>query len=129
MTENISIDDLEERRQLAVNEYVFPDRGGTGCLVEPRRQMKHVIDQSGVKFSVHDLRRTFITIAESLDISAYTLKRLINHKVSSDVTDGYIISDAERLRVPAQQIADFLKEHIGLTSNTDNVVALRGAHR
>lgn len=47
---------------------------------------------------IHDLRRTFITIAESLDISAYALKRLLNHKMNNDVTAGHIIIDAERLR-------------------------------
>ncbi len=31
----------------------------------------------------HDLRRTFITIAESLDISAYAVKRLANHKMAN----------------------------------------------
>jgi hypothetical protein len=33
-----------------------------------------------VAFSLHDLRRTFITIAESLGFPAYTLKRLLNHR-------------------------------------------------
>ena len=40
--------------------------------------------------TLHDLRRTFITAAESLDISAYAVKRLVNHKMSWDVTAGYI---------------------------------------
>jgi hypothetical protein len=47
-------------------------------------------------------------VAESLDIPAYALKRLLNHKMSGDVTAGYIVSDVERLRKPMQQIADFL---------------------
>jgi integrase len=38
---------------------------------------------SGVSFCIHDLRRTFATIAESLDISAYALKRLLNHKAQA----------------------------------------------
>jgi hypothetical protein len=54
------------------------------------------------------LRRTFITIAESLDISAYTLKRLVNHKMTNDVTAGHIISDVERLRDPMQRITSQL---------------------
>ena len=58
-----------------------------------------MVNDSGVSFSAHDLRRTFITIAESLDISVYALKRLLNHKMTNDVTAGYIITDVERLRV------------------------------
>ena len=57
---------------------------------------------------LHDLRRTFITIAESLDIPAYALKRLLNHKTANDVTAGYIITDVERLRRPMQQITDHI---------------------
>lgn len=70
--------------------------------------MAKVIQESGVHFTVHDLRRTFITVAESLNISAYALKSLLNHKMSNDVTAGYIIKDAERLREPIQKITDYL---------------------
>lgn len=73
-----------------------------------RFALSRVIKQSGVRFSIHDLRRTFITIAESLDISAYALKRLLNHKMNNDVTAGYIIADVERLRKPMQAITDYI---------------------
>lgn len=53
--------------------------------------------RSGVRVTRHDLRRTFITIAEGLDISPYTIKRLVGHTVGSDVTGGYIISQRQRL--------------------------------
>ena len=63
---------------------------------------------SGICYTLHELRRTYITIAESLEISPYSIKCLVNHKMANDVTSGYIVSDIERLRRPAQQIADFL---------------------
>ena len=72
--------------------------------------MAKVTEASGINFTVHDLRRTFITIAESLDISAYAVKRLVNHKMNNDVTAGYIIADVERLRKPMQLITDNLLE-------------------
>jgi hypothetical protein len=53
-------------------------------------------------------------IAESLDISAYAVKRLVNHKMNHDVTAGYIVSDVERLRKPMQQITDYIVGQIGL---------------
>ena len=70
--------------------------------------MAHVTKATGIAFTVHDLRRTFITIAESLDIPAYALKRLMNHKMTNDVTAGYIIADVERLRKPMQLITDYI---------------------
>lgn len=101
--------ELFQRRKIgASGKSVFPGDGAGGHMVEPRKQMAKVIQESGVHFTVHDLRRTFITVAESLDISAYALKSLLNHKMSNDVTAGYIIKDPERLRVPMQKITDYL---------------------
>ena len=69
--------------------------------------MRQVREVSGVSFTPYDLRRTFITVAESLDLSGYTLKRLLNHKIQdSDVTAGYIVTDVERLRDPMSRIAE-----------------------
>lgn len=113
---------LQKRRQNADGIYVFSGTGSGGYLVEPRKQMAKVIATSGVSFTVHDLRRTFITIAESLDIPAYALKRLLNHKSNSDVTAGYIVIDVERLRRPMQQIADYI---LRVASNTnENILPL-----
>lgn len=81
--------------------------------------MAHVIKNSGVQFTVHDLRRTFITIAESLDITAYALKRLMNHKMSNDVTAGYIIVDVERLRKPMQLITDYILKCMEVIESAD----------
>lgn len=98
------------RRQANVlSNYVFPGRDNRGPLVEPKKQIALVIERSGILYSLHDLRRTFITIAESLDIPPYAIKRLVNHKMSNDVTAGYIISDVERLREPTQKIANFIE--------------------
>jgi len=101
---------FQDRLELAVNDYVFPGKEGEGHLVEPKRQVAHVVETSGVAFTLHDLRRTFITIAESLDIPMFAIKRLVNHKMSGDVTAGYIVSDVERLRDPMQRITDRLIE-------------------
>lgn len=96
--------ELLSQRQHNGSTYVFPSRGASGHLENVDYQVRAIRKASGVDFMIHDLRRTFITIAESLDISAYALKRLLNHKGSS-VTEGYIIADVERLRSPMEKIA------------------------
>jgi integrase len=110
---------LSNRRKKAISPYVFPGSGATGYIVEPRKQIAKVIESTGIEFTVHDLRRTFITIAESLDIPAYALKRLLNHKMSQDVTAGYIVMDVERLRKPMQQITDFLLSSMGVKCHAE----------
>ncbi len=78
--------------------------------------MDQVTRTSGVDFTLHDLRRRILTIAESLDVPHYALKRLANHRDSSDVTAGHIVADVERLREPMQRITDFILEHVGKAS-------------
>lgn len=102
------------RKAKATTPYVFANELGKGGLTDPKKQIRNVVNESGVSFTVHDLRRTFITNAESLDISAYSLKRLLNHKMTNDVTAGYIITDVERLRAPMQKITDYILSCIGL---------------
>jgi len=110
---------LHSRKLVSISEYVFAGTGAGGYIVEPRKQIAKVIKESEVSFTVHDLRRTFITIAESLDIPAYALKRLLNHKMNNDITAGYIITDVERLRKPMQQISDYLLKCMGLLKSAD----------
>jgi integrase len=90
------------------SKYVFPSADKEAHIIEPRKQTAKVKADSGVMFTIHDLRRTFITIAESLDISAYAVKRLVNHKMTNNITAGYIISDVEKLRQPMQLITNYL---------------------
>ena len=99
---------LVHRKQSSRSPFIFPGDGECGYMVEPRPQIRKVIARSGVTFTLHDLRRTFISAAEALDISMYTIKRLANHKMGNDVTTGYIVTDIERLRAPMQQVTDFL---------------------
>ena len=66
-----------------------------------------------------DLRRTYMTVAENTDISALALKAVVNHSLGDDVTAGYVQMTVDRLRDPAQRVADRLKERcgIGVTAN------------
>lgn len=105
---------LSERKAEAQTDYVFPGQGHPGAIVEPRAGVQWVIQESGVTFTLHDLRRTFITTATGLGVHIYLIKRLVNHKLSNDVTEGYTISDVEHLREPAQRIADFLQKACGI---------------
>lgn len=103
-------DMFKRRRETAgTNEWVFPGDGKEGHMVEPKRALKRLRDDSGLVFTPHGLRRTFATIAESLDLSAYAIKRLVNHRqAEQDITGRYVMKSAERLKEPVQRIADYI---------------------
>ena len=107
---------LTARRALGKMEFVFPSVGRSGHIEEPKSFLAAVARECGVDVSAHDLRRTFITVAESCDIGGYVLKALVNHSTRSDVTAGYIQLTPERLREPVQEIADRMKALCGIKS-------------
>jgi integrase len=107
-----------ERRQKEQQSsvYVFPSRVGNGPLDDPSRAVASVRKHMGKTFSCHDCRRSFITIAEMLEIPPYTLQALLNHS-SSSVTSGYVVSNIERLRTPMQQITDFMLQKMEVSKH------------
>jgi integrase len=119
-------DMLARRKADAANGYVFPGTGAGGYIVEPRKQIAKVVEASGISFTPHDLRRTFATVAESLDIPAYAIKALLNHKTGGDVTGGYIVVTPERLREPMQKITNFVLKAAGIME-TAEIVPLKQA--
>jgi integrase len=116
---------LVARRQLGDGTFVFPSYGASGHLEHVGAAVQMLREKTGIEFSTHDLRRTFITVAEALDISPYAIKALVNHALGTSVTDGYISMSVERLRGPAQQVADRLKLLCGMAAASGNVTALR----
>jgi integrase len=98
------------------NAYLFPGTGTGRYMVEPKKQVNKIIAASGVKFSPHDLRRTYTTAAESLDLSEFALKQLLNHAYpdSQNVTGGYVMLQAERLREPMERVVALLLNYAGV---------------
>jgi len=116
---------LEVANKPFADAFLFPGRKPDSCITEPKTLTRAIARACGVHTSVHDLRRTFATTAERLDISSYAVKRLLNHMTGSDVTAGYIVTDIERLRRPMQAISDFL--FCAMRAAGRNVVPMRDA--
>ena len=69
----------------------------------------------GIVVSSHDLRRTFVTVAEETpNVSIMALKALVNHSLGKDVTSGYVQMTVDRLRRPAQRVCDRMMELCGI---------------
>lgn len=103
---------VDRRNRGKEGEYIFPATKG-GQQLDPRYAFER-ISACGVKITSHDLRRTFITVAESCEISPLALKALVNHSLGDDVTAGYVQMTAQRLAIPAQKVADRFKDLCGI---------------
>jgi integrase len=117
---------LVARRALGRDSFIFPANSASGHLEEPKLALQQVADACGVRVSAHDLRRTFVTVAEATEMSPLALKALVNHALGNDVTAGYVQMTVERLRAPAQRVADRLRALLGLAPDDANVARLRG---
>ncbi|MEN8283130.1 tyrosine-type recombinase/integrase [Acinetobacter gerneri] len=103
---------MRERKKYAgPNKYVFPRKTLDSHFVDKRNVRESVTENTGIEFTFHDLRRTFGTIANSLAIGSYTIKKLINHPTSEDdntVTDSYIQITFEDLRKAMNMIENVI---------------------
>ncbi|HBC3225628.1 TPA: tyrosine-type recombinase/integrase [Escherichia coli] len=111
-------------------DYVYPSFDGEK-IVNPRRTIllirkkTEIIDgerKPPIKFTFHDLRRTFASIAELSGVGMYTIKKLMNHKSgeSADVTSGYIAMSADELLKPSQTIERKILQEAGVAVIDDN---------
>lgn len=104
------------------NQYLFPGDSIDGVMNIPTKPITQVRKETGVKFSSHDLKRTFLTIGEAAMIPFSLLKALANHKTDVDVTGGYINPESKTLKSATFKIADYIHQHV--SPDIDNVVSI-----
>ncbi len=104
---------LRQQKGRIPSEFVFAAENEYGQVREPKKVVAKVKELSGTHCDFHDLRRTFATTAEHLDVGSYKLKRLMNHSTGrDDVTAGYVILTAETLRQSVERIQDHFWERL-----------------
>jgi integrase len=112
---DVVADTLIARRALGDTKFVFPSNSKAGYIADPGHPLERIAEACGLKVSVHDMRRTFVTIAaQTPNITPSQLKALVNHSSGGDVTEGYVVFNVEALRVPVQLIADRIKTLCGI---------------
>jgi integrase len=116
---------LVARRALGNARWCFPGPGKTGHLSGADWPLRLVEKETGIKVAAHDLRRSFLTVAESCEISPLALKALANHATGNDVTAGYVQLSSERLREAAQRVADKMKELCEIEAPKGNVAKIK----
>ncbi len=108
---------LFERYRERITDYVFPAGRWSNKnkpFDNPYKSIEKVITACGITFSPHDLRRTFLDVAEDVGIDELTQKRLVNHTLSDVTGKHYRAKDpemlAERLREPMELITQRVLE-------------------
>ena len=96
--------------------FVFAADSRSGHIEEPKFAFQQVAQRSGIAVSCHDLRRTYVTVAEAADVSIMSLKSLVNYSLGHGVTEGYVQMKTDRLREPAQRVCDRLVALCGIAA-------------
>lgn len=122
------IDELFRKQKGRIpSEFVFAAENEYGQVREPKKVVAKVKALSDTHCDFHDLRRTFATTAEHLDVGSYKLKRLMNHSTGrDDVTAGYIILTAETLRQSAEKIQNYFFKRMTSPNVVDISKAISG---
>ena len=116
---------LARRREAGSSgaRWVFASSGNPEQpLSRPDSYYRAIVRHGGEPFWCHALRNCFITVAaHELKLPESLVKRLVNHRARTDVTQGYATQwTLEQLREPAQRIADRIDF---LIDKRDEVVA------
>lgn len=118
-----------ERDEVA--RYVFVGKTDGQAIKEPKYVLEKICiatkqnNESELIAHWHDLRRTYATLAESIGVGGYTLKRLLNHRIkrTNDVTAGYVVLSADELQEPAKRVEQSILEHAGFIEKKQGVDA------
>lgn len=102
--------EIVSRQMLASEKYLFENQSTGRAISEPKRVVQQIRDKCGVYFTIHDLRRTFATIAGKIVARDYIVKRLLNHKpLKNDVTAlNYVNLSVDDLREPMNAITEHI---------------------
>lgn len=78
---------LQGRRKTTSSFFVFPGRGKTGHLVEPKKAWARICQAAGIKGArIHDLRRTMGSWQAKTGASLPIIGKSLNHKSASTTT-------------------------------------------
>ncbi|MFC1832921.1 tyrosine-type recombinase/integrase [Thermodesulfobacteriota bacterium] len=97
------------------SEWLFPQRTNPDKpLNNPNKAVSIYLMSSlhvGVSYTLHDFRRTFISVADEIGIDHSWIKQLVNHK-TGDVTAGYIIPDPLKKLSRAKDLMNRIHEEM-----------------
>jgi integrase len=97
---------LENRKATSTGEWVFPGRGRTGHLVEPKSAWKRILKRAGLQdLRLHDLRRTLGSWQAATGASLPIIGKTLGHK-SLSTTQIYARLNLDPVRLAVNTATD-----------------------
>ena len=103
------------RRRINANNtpFVFASSHGGAVPSNFRSSYGRILDQTGLTFTCHDLRRLAASSMERLGVPHYTIKAILNHKTGAhDVTGGYVQVDDDMMLQALKKLEAFINNQI-----------------
>jgi integrase len=102
----IAIGILETRKAASTSEWVFPGRGSSGHLVEPKGAWKRILKRANLSnLRLHDLRRTLGSWQAATGASLPIIGKSLGHK-SLAATQVYARLDLDPVRLSVNKATD-----------------------
>ena len=93
--------------------FVFASSHGGAVPSNFRSSYGRILDQTGLTFTCHDLRRLAASSMERLGVPHYTIKAILNHKTGAhDVTGGYVQVDDDMMLQALKKLEAFINNQI-----------------
>jgi len=99
---------IARRAVVGSSGYIFIGDGKAGYISDTQTPFAKIAKATGIDITAHDCRRTFVTVAESCNISLLELSALVNHSLGRSQTEKYVVLTPDRLREPVAKVAEKL---------------------
>ncbi|MDO8263281.1 MAG: tyrosine-type recombinase/integrase [Gallionella sp.] len=85
---------------------------------EPKKACQRVGQIAGLKFTPHDLRRTFATLFDELGVNSTTLEKALNHSPTTTASKHYIVQRLAHMRKLYQALEDKVLLEVGISDSS-----------
>lgn len=110
---------LQQRKETATSEFVFPGTGRTGHITEPKSGWRRIRERAGIaNLRPHDLRRTLGSWQARTGASLAIIGKSLNHK-SPQATAIYARLDLDPVRASVEKATKAMLEAAGIAGITN----------